>query len=134
MDVEAFLATQSTRLSPTLLIERCYATAFAALTGDDNLLAERLFGYLVLLAPRDSRAWVGLGTSKERLGEVRAAAGVYGVGAALSSEPCYCWVARARALMRSGRVLEAEQAFDAAESSCGEADLSAWVAAQRRAT
>lgn len=133
MHVEAFLATQSASVSPTLLVERCYATAFAALSGDDNLLAQRLFGYLALLAPRDSRAWVGLGTCKERLGDLRGAAGVYGVGAALASEPCFCWVARARALMRSGRTLEAEQAFNAAES-CADADLCAWVAAQRSAT
>jgi hypothetical protein len=134
MSLEAFLATHSAPASPTLLVERCYATAFAALSGDDPAMAERLFGYMALLSPRDSRAWVGLGTCKERLGDLRGAAGVYGVGAALANEPCFCWVARARALMRSGRAVEAEQAFDAAESSCTETALCAWVAAQRSAS
>lgn len=114
------------------LAERCYATAHAALLGEDERGALGLFWLLALLAPREARAWVGLAACSERLGRDEAALGLYRLGASLARErAALCHLGRARALRRLGREAEASDAFDDADAVSDDAALSAKIRRER---
>jgi tetratricopeptide (TPR) repeat protein len=103
------------KTSLSSLAERIYATAFEALENDDVAIAERWFGILALVAPRDERAWIGLAVARERHNDWAMAAARYLLGGALVPGSTWCHFGRARSLRHLGRAAEAEQAFDEAE-------------------
>ncbi|MCU0691928.1 MAG: hypothetical protein MUF54_11040 [Polyangiaceae bacterium] len=98
------------------VVERCYATAYRALEEGDAHRAMKLFGIMAVLAPRDERAWIGLGTSNEKIGNHERAAGVYHIGASMTGGSGWCEFGRGRALKRLRLAKHAARAFAHAES------------------
>ena len=115
----------------TSLAERCYASAFRALEQGDTADAERLFGLMATLLPRDERPWVGLAIARERRADWQAAAGLYQVGSALVPSSAYCRLGRARSLRQLGRLREAEHDLDAAEELAETEQLFTAIAHER---
>lgn len=120
--------------SLSTLGERVYASAHEALENDDVQTAERYFGILALLAPRDERAWIGLGVTRERRGDWPMAAARYLLGGAIVPSSTWCHFGRARALRRLGRTDEAERAFDEAEASTEDPTLLRLIEEERNAS
>jgi tetratricopeptide (TPR) repeat protein len=98
---------------PAWTIERCYASAYAALEADDLQSAGYLFGIMAVLAPGDARAWIGLAIANEQRAPSMAL-GLYRLAASLAPDPAACHQARGRLLERLGRHAEASAAFEAA--------------------
>ncbi|GMV17077.1 MAG: hypothetical protein AMXMBFR56_53010 [Polyangiaceae bacterium] len=109
--------------SLSTIAERVYATAYEALDNDDLRTAERFFGLLLLLAPRDERAWIGLAVVRERKEDWAMAAARYLLGGALVPDSAWCHIGRGRALLQLGRGHEADEAFAEAESVTSDAAL-----------
>ena len=105
------------------LVEYCYASAFRALEDGDTETAQRLFGVMAAMAPRDERAWIGLAMVREGKKQWRAAAGLYGVGTSFAPASAWCHVGKGRNLLRLGRLIEAEAAFEQAEQLSDDPEL-----------
>ncbi len=123
-----FLPTQPDR---SVVVERCYASAYDALMADNDQAANRLFMAMALMAPRDERAWIGLAVVRERRGDVAAAAGLYGLGATLAPSSAWCHLGRARNLALLGKSQMASRSFDAAEMASDDPLLLSAVAQER---
>lgn len=109
--------------SKAALAEQCYASAYQALEDGDDRVAQRFFLLMALCAPRDERAWVGLGVCHEREGSSRLlprTAAVYTIGARLVGESAWLQLGRGRALAKLGRYHDALIAFDAAEDAAAD--------------
>lgn len=105
------------RLALNAAAESCYASAYQALENDDIDNAQKLFAIFALFAPRDERAWVGLGVTMERRTDHRSAAAMYAMGCALAPDSAWCALGHARALRVLGNRAGAERALDQAESA-----------------
>jgi tetratricopeptide (TPR) repeat protein len=121
----------SRAFSQASLAERCYASAYQALETGDTQDAERLFGLMAMLLPRDERPWIGLASARERRADWHAAAGLYQVGSALVPSSAWCRFGRARALKRIGRLGDAERSLDQAEELAESQTLLAAIAQER---
>lgn len=95
-------------------IEALYATAKWLLDQGRILDAVHVFRAMLVAAPVDERAWLGLGACHEALGQPAIAVDLYAYGATTCGG-VRCHVARARALRVIGRESDAELALDAAE-------------------
>ncbi|MCA9600034.1 MAG: hypothetical protein KC776_42315 [Myxococcales bacterium] len=116
------------------MAERVYATAFEALERGEAQQAERFFGLLALLSPRDERAWVGLAISRENRGDWPMAAAMYLFGTAFAPGSVWCHLGRARALRQLGQDAEAEVAFDEALDNTDDEAFEALIESERRAS
>jgi Flp pilus assembly protein TadD len=116
------------------MAEQCYASAYQALEGGDDVHAKRLFSLLAILIPRDERPWIGLAVCSERQTNWAMAAALYGVGAALVKDSAWAHFGRGRALSRLGRRAAARRAFDAAEAEARDGALIAAIDAERTST
>lgn len=116
-------------------IEALYATARWLLDEGRPTDAIHVFRAMLVAAPIDERAWLGLGACHEALGQASIALDLYAYGTATCGG-VRCHVARARVLRALGRDDEADAAVDAADfalsSSSDEAEH-ALVAFERRA-
>ncbi len=112
--------TRSPGLPPSLsaVAERCYASAYQALSNGDLTPATHWFGMLALLEPHGERAWAGLGACQERAGRPDVALTLYTLGNTLTrgTSP-WLGLGRARTLRALGRTDQAEAAFDQAEQA-----------------
>ena len=109
------------------LVEYCYASAYRALEEDQDQAAERLFGILAVMDPRDERGWIGMALLRERRENWRAAGAVYGIGSAFVPSSSWCHFGRGRSLLRQGRFAEAEMEFRVAESQSDDQNLLAAI-------
>jgi len=100
-------------------IEALYATAHWLLSRERPHDASDVFRAMGFFAPGDERAWLGLGTCHERMGQRSIALEIYGVGSALARS-VRCEIARARALREEGRTEAAEEALDRAAALADE--------------
>lgn len=111
-------AFNGTLLSPPsldILTERLYATGYESLEREDLEIAERCFALMAVSAPRDERAWIGMGVSRERRADWAGAAARYALGTAAVPSSVWCHLGHGRALRELGRHREADAAFDEAE-------------------
>jgi tetratricopeptide (TPR) repeat protein len=116
-------------------IEALYAAGKWLLDAQRPLDAAHVFRGMLVAAPVDERAWLGLGACHEALGQASIAIELYASGAS-SCASARCHVARARLLRALGRDEEASDAVDAAEEalgSCADEHVVALVAYERRA-
>ena len=115
--------------------EALYATGHFLLEGDRPAHASGVFRAMALLAPTDERAWLGLGSCHEALGQSLMALEMYGTGGVLAPHPVRLEVARARLLRTLGRGDEGDEALaraaEHAEQS-GEPALVALVSEEAR--
>src|SRR5262245_28144211 len=95
-------------------IEALYATAKWLLDQNRVIDAVNVFRAMLIAAPVDERAWLGLGASHEALGQPSIAADLYAYGATTCGG-VRCHVARARVLRAVGRDADAEAALEAAQ-------------------
>jgi hypothetical protein len=110
-------------LSSTHAIEAMYATGHWLLFERRVKDAGEVFRLMVLNAPSDERSWLGLGATHEALGQHGIASELYRL--ALTLGPfARCALARARALMTLGHVVEGDEAFETALTLCRETDES----------
>lgn len=115
--------------------EALYATAHLLVEQEKPAHASGVFRAMALLAPTDERAWLGLGTCHEALGQAHVALEMYGTGRMLARAPVRLEVARSRLLRRLGRDHEADDALERAESLAASEDdeiLTHLVAEERR--
>lgn len=142
MDLAQFTASiRSHRALPSrpATIEAIYATAHWLLARARPSDAAKVFRVMLRIAPRDERAWLGLGECHERIDQLRVAAELYGAGSVIAggdgSLSVRCLLARARTMVRLGRGGEIDRMFDAAERAAaeqGDEQLAALVASERR--
>jgi hypothetical protein len=133
MYAEQYLDPRAARRASLLaIVERCYASAHGAFAAGDDVNAKRLFWMLAILAPRDERAWIGLGACGERRAQWPLAAAMYGMGAACPGGSGWSHFGRGRALKHLGKDLDADRAFDWAESIATDSALLAAIAEERR--
>lgn len=92
-------------------VEALYATAHWLLASSRYADAARVFRVMAHHWPEDERAWLGLGTCHERIGQNGIAAEMYRTGTTVSACPVRCSLALARALRALGRDDEASDAF-----------------------
>jgi hypothetical protein len=88
-------------------------------------------------APRDERAWLGLGECHERIEQPRIAAELYGAGSIVAGDDgmtsVRCLIARARMLSKLGAdVAETLESATTAAADMGDEELVALVASERR--
>lgn len=117
-------------------VETLYATAIWLLDGARVLPAADLFRTMVLAAPADERAWLGLGACHEALGQGDFAIALYEHGSA-AAPGARCHVARARLLRAAGHLDAADAALDAAEAALDvhqDEDARAILTYERRAS
>jgi hypothetical protein len=142
MDLAQFTASirshRVLRSRPTT-IEAIYATAHWLLARARPADAAKVFRVMLRIAPRDERAWLGLGECHERIDQLRVAAELYGAGSVIAggdrSVSVRCLLARARTMVRLGRGAEIEWMFEVAERAAaeqGDEQLAALVASERR--
>lgn len=98
-------------------IEPCYSSAYRALATGRNKDAFHLFTIMTLLAPKDYRAWTGLGTLFERTKQYSRASAMYGIAAALQPDCPSAWLAKARVLQILGKDQQAEKALQHANAA-----------------
>jgi hypothetical protein len=120
-------------------VEAVYATAHWLLARERARDAAKVFRFMLQMAPRDERGWLGLGECHERIEQPRIAAELYGAGSVIAARPgCVsvrCLLARARTMAKLGRANDVEWTLNAAERAAAEqADeqLVELVAAERR--
>ncbi len=120
-------------------IEAIYATAHWLLARERAADAAKVFRVMLRVAPRDERAWLGLGECHERIDQLRIAAELYGAGSVIAggerSLSVRCLLARARVLAKLARGDDIERILDAAENAAAAQDdeaLIALVASERR--
>ena len=120
-------------------VEALYATAHWLLTRGRPEDAARVFRIQLRVAPRDERAWLGLGECHERRDQLLVAAELYGTGSVLAGTPrsgsVRCMLARARILAALGRTSDVERTLDHAQRAAAEQEneeLQELVAHERR--
>jgi tetratricopeptide (TPR) repeat protein len=112
-------------------IEALYATAHWLLSRERTHDASDVFRAMAFFAPADERAWLGLGSCHELMGQPNLALEIYGVGSALARS-ARCEVARSRTLRSTGREDAASEALERAESMAAEHDDDAALALVRQ--
>jgi hypothetical protein len=135
-------ATSETPSAPSArsrAIEAVYATAHWLLARERTRDAAKVFRFMLKMAPRDERAWLGLGECHERIEQPRIAAELYGAGSVIAARPgrvsIRCLLARARTMDKLGRSGDVEWTLNTAERAAAEqADdqLVELVAAERK--
>jgi tetratricopeptide (TPR) repeat protein len=116
-------------------LDALYATGHWLLTSDRPADGAAVFRGMLVLAPNDERAWLGLGACHETLSQTRLALDIYGTALAMSRTAVRARLARARLLARLDRDDEAAEALlDAEEAAAtlGDECLIALVAGERR--
>ena len=96
---------------PKVGLERLYAAGFWLLDQHREEEAADVFRTMLQLAPRDERAWLGLGECHLRKGQLEIALELYSMGAVAADPTVRCRAARARALRALGRNDEADEAY-----------------------
>jgi tetratricopeptide (TPR) repeat protein len=142
MDLAQFTASIRSNPSPPsrpAAVEAIYATAHWLLARERPADAAKVFRVMLRVAPRDERAWLGLGECHERIDQLRIAAELYGAGSVIAGDArsvsVRCLLARARTMGKLGRSGEIDRILDAAERAASEQDddsLVALVASERR--
>src|SRR5690606_19356581 len=92
----------TTRAHVNATAEQLYASGYAALTEGNAKTAQRHFGLMLAVAPFDQRPWLGLASSRERLGDHALAAGLYQLAAAVAPDPLLCLLGQARCHSKLG--------------------------------
>ena len=121
-------------VDPARGVEVLYGTGHWLLTSDRPEDAATVFRGMALLAPRDERAWLGLGACHEAVDQPALALEMYGTGLVLERRAVRLWVARARLLRTLGQTEEADEALRTGEEvaeALGDEALIALVAAER---
>ena len=120
-------------------VEAIYATAHWLLGRERARDAAKVFRFMLQIAPRDERGWLGLGECHERIEQPRIAAELYGAGSVIAARPgsvsVRCLLARARTMSKLGRNRDVEWTLDTAERAAtdqGDSQLVELVAAERR--
>jgi len=118
-------------------IEAIYATGHWLLARERISEAARVFRLMLRAAPRDERAWLGLGECHERIEQPRIAAELYGAGSIVGGDEgmmsVRCLIARARTLSKLGAdVAETLESATIAAADMGDEELVALVASERR--
>jgi thioredoxin-like negative regulator of GroEL len=142
MDLAQFTASlrnHRPRASRPVTLEAIYATAHWLLTRERFADAAKVFRVMLQIAPRDERAWLGLGECHERVEQPRIAAELYGAGSVIAGGArnlsIRCLIARARMMSRLGRGAEVDGILDTAERAAleqGDEHLVELVASERR--
>jgi tetratricopeptide (TPR) repeat protein len=100
-------------------LEALYAIAYSFLDIERIEDAVRAFRVMVRFAPTDERAWLGLGTCHEKLGQEDIAAELYGAGSVVAEPPsARCLIALARLLRVAGDGASALEHVDHALAFC----------------
>lgn len=128
MDLAQFTASLRShrpRASRPDSVEAIYATAHWLLTRERFADAAKVFRVMLQVAPRDERAWLGLGECHERVEQPRIAAELYGAGSVIAGDGAHtlsirCLLARARMMSKLGRGGEIERTLDTAEQAAAE--------------
>jgi Tfp pilus assembly protein PilF len=94
--------------------EALYALAFKKLGQESFHDASALLRLMLHLAPKDERAWLGLGVCHEKLGQLRTAGEIYAAGCAAAKPSGRCALACARVLDRQGRSDSADNLYELA--------------------
>jgi hypothetical protein len=117
-------------------VEAIYAAGHWLLCRERIADAAEVFRVMLKVAPRDERAWLGLGECHERIAQPLIALELYGAGTVIAGAPearsVRCFLARARTLSKVGR--DAEGALDAADAAAeqtGDDELIALVQRER---
>jgi tetratricopeptide (TPR) repeat protein len=117
-------------------VEAIYAAGHWLLCHERIADAAEVFRVMLKAAPRDERAWLGLGECHERIAQPLIALELYGAGMVVAGAPeapsVRCFLARARTLSKVGR--DAEGALDAADAAAektGDDELIALVRRER---
>lgn len=114
-------------------LEALYAVAYSFLELERLQDAVRAFRVMVRFAPTDERAWLGLGTCHEQLGDEDIAAELFGAGSLVSAPPSpRCLIALARLLRSSGDGASAEEHVAHALALCESGDDQPFAAAIRQ--
>jgi hypothetical protein len=130
------VSLQGSRPARDAAIEAVYAAAHLCLTGERFSEAAKLFRFMLRAAPRDERAWLGLGACHERALQPRIAMELYAAGSVVAGRErgsVRCMLARARTAASLGR--DPTEALEAAEQAAhdqGAVELIELVAAERR--
>jgi len=115
-------------------VEAIYAAGHWLLSHERVADAAEVFRVMLKAAPRDERAWLGLGECHERVSQPLIALELYGAGtvvAVTAGVPSVrCFLARARVLSKVGR--DAEGALDAAEAAAEQAGDDELIVLARR--
>ncbi len=100
-------------------VEAVYAVAHWLLARERAADAAKVFRLMLRMAPRDERAWLGLGECHERIDQFRIAAELYGAGSVIAGAPqsvsIRCLLARARVFATIGRGEDLEATLTLAE-------------------
>jgi Flp pilus assembly protein TadD len=128
------------RGSPSLVdekrgVEALYATGHWLLTQDRVQDGASVFRAMALIAPKDERAWLGLGACHEALDQPKVALHMYATGRILARPAIRCDIARSRLLRASDRGDEADVVLEEAKLNAETIDdetLIALVLAERR--
>lgn len=119
----------------TFDIEALYATGYALYAAERHSDAARVFRIMLQAAPRDERAWLGLGACHEKVEQLLLALELYAAGHVAATRSARCVFALAAVLAKLGRDDEAARALDVAESRAEASDdeeVLEWVVAARR--
>jgi len=101
--------------TPNPAVEPIYATGRWLVDEGRHEDAMHVFRALMMAAPADERAWLGLGICHESVGQARTAIALYAMGAQVGAS-VRCHVARARALRSIDDAEGAKAALDDASS------------------
>jgi hypothetical protein len=117
-------------------IEAIYAAGHWLLSRDRVAEAAEVFRVMLKAAPRDERAWLGLGECHERISQPLIALELYGAGTIVAvtagAQSVRCFLARARILSKVGRDADgALDAADAAADQAGDEELTALACRER---
>lgn len=93
-----------------------YSVGFTLLDRDRAHDAMHVFRTMLLVAPADERAWLGLGECHERVGELDKAVKLYTLAGQACAAAARSAVALGRALLQLDREDEAHEAFSLATS------------------
>jgi hypothetical protein len=115
-------------------VEAIYAAGHWLLSRDRVADAAEVFRVMLKAAPRDERAWLGLGECHERISQPLIALELYGAGTVVAvvagARSVRCFLARARILSKVGR--DADGALDAADVAADQAGDEELMALARR--
>jgi tetratricopeptide (TPR) repeat protein len=112
-------------------VEAIYAAGHWLLEQEQPANAAKVFRVMLHAAPRDERAWLGLGECHARIGQHRIALELFGAGSVVAGPSPRCEIARGRALRALERDGEAEDAFERAMDLADAADDEALFAVAR---
>jgi len=95
-------------------VEALYATGHSMLMQERYEEASAVFRLMLQAVPTDERAWLGLGTCHERIGQREVAAELFGAGTIAAQPSVLCNLAHFRVLWDLDRINEADQAYEEA--------------------